>query len=346
LESIPAEGRVVFLRWVSNLSQGGTLENVTDSTHPENVAIAERAARVAGIDVAGVDFMTTDITRPHFETGGAICEVNTCPVWVAGDGPHLTAALLDEYFPSGENGRIPVILVLGAEEATRIANSAASIMSGAGRIVGVATREEVLVDRMRVAVCDFSNVEGAKTLLCDPAVEIAVLETTFRNIAEQGFGVDRCNIAAVLDPGEPEYDLEDESILSAKKMAATIASDLLVIGASDPHFEELTEHAAAVCVIAVDRSHPNALKHAERGGTVILAVETQTGSSIEVRTLGTATTIGIPSDLSGADPNSPGDPVRCACFAVGIALGQGVPLDIISRALAGPPAERDRAREG
>ena len=79
LESIPEAGRQVWLKYTANISTGGTAVDRTDDIHYENIETAKRAARIIGLDVAGVDMLTTDITRPLEETGGAICEVNAAP---------------------------------------------------------------------------------------------------------------------------------------------------------------------------------------------------------------------------------------------------------------------------
>ena len=52
------------------MSTGGTSIDRTDEAHPDNVEIAETAARVVGLDVAGIDFITPDIASPVRERGG------------------------------------------------------------------------------------------------------------------------------------------------------------------------------------------------------------------------------------------------------------------------------------
>jgi cyanophycin synthetase len=72
LEDAPPAGAIVHLRHQSNLSTGGTMENVTAEVHPDNRHLAVRAAALAGLDVAGIDFITPDIARSYREAGGAI----------------------------------------------------------------------------------------------------------------------------------------------------------------------------------------------------------------------------------------------------------------------------------
>ena len=79
MDDVPPEGTMVKLTLTGNMSTGGISIDRTLEAHPDNVEIAEEAARVVGLDVAGIDFISPDIAEPVRETGGAICEVNAAP---------------------------------------------------------------------------------------------------------------------------------------------------------------------------------------------------------------------------------------------------------------------------
>ncbi|MGL5891382.1 MAG: cyanophycin synthetase family protein, partial [Bacteroidia bacterium] len=64
LETVPAKDEIVYLKSTANLSTGGTSIDVTDMMHPENVFLAERIARVIGLDVCGIDIMAKNLTQP------------------------------------------------------------------------------------------------------------------------------------------------------------------------------------------------------------------------------------------------------------------------------------------
>src|SRR5919198_2268496 len=76
LDDVPPKEAVIKLASTGNMSTGGISIDRTWEAHEENVDIAEEAARVIGLDVAGIDFLTPDISQPVRETGGAIVEVN------------------------------------------------------------------------------------------------------------------------------------------------------------------------------------------------------------------------------------------------------------------------------
>ena len=79
LNYIPRRGETVTLRENCNLSTGGKAVDRTDRIHPQVSMMAVRAAGIIGLDVAGVDITTTDISKPLKSTGGAIIEVNAAP---------------------------------------------------------------------------------------------------------------------------------------------------------------------------------------------------------------------------------------------------------------------------
>lgn len=108
--SILSNGQIVYLRSNANVSTGGFAEEVTQECHPDNKLLAERAARIVGLDNAGVDLITTNINLPWAESNAKICEINPTPAFgkrVAYD------AILDYLFPNSSVGRIPIVLFVG-----------------------------------------------------------------------------------------------------------------------------------------------------------------------------------------------------------------------------------------
>ena len=68
------EGRRVLVQ-----RNGNVAIDCTDEVHPEVAHSVSLAARVVGLDVAGVDVVCEDIGRPLQDQGGAVVEVNTGP---------------------------------------------------------------------------------------------------------------------------------------------------------------------------------------------------------------------------------------------------------------------------
>lgn len=110
--TVPAKGERVFLRRVSNISQGGDAIDMTDSVHCSVKDIALKAMRsIPGLAFAGIDFLTTDITQEQTEKSYAIIEINDSPGFDIHDFPyrgknrHAAREFLFLMFPElrGEN---------------------------------------------------------------------------------------------------------------------------------------------------------------------------------------------------------------------------------------------------
>ena len=89
------------------MSTGGISIDRTEEAHPDNVEIAELAARVVGLDIAGIDFICPDISVPVRETGGGIVEVNAAPGFrmhthpTEGEAQYVAKPVIDALFPPG-----------------------------------------------------------------------------------------------------------------------------------------------------------------------------------------------------------------------------------------------------
>ena len=113
-DSVPLHGTRILVKRNGNVDT-----DVTELIHPEVAARAIEAARVVGLDIAGLDIVAEDIGRPLEDQGGAIVEVNAGPglqmhVQPADGKPRpVGEAIINTMFPSGETGRIPLVAVTG-----------------------------------------------------------------------------------------------------------------------------------------------------------------------------------------------------------------------------------------
>jgi len=203
--SVPAAGRAVALRETANLSTGGEAIDRTDEAHPDNVAMFERAARVIGLDVAGLDVIATDLAMPLSGGDGAIIEVNAAPGFrmhlepSSGSPRDVAGPVIDMLYPRPEDARIPVIGVTGTNGKSTTVRMIAHILSRAGLRVGMTNTSGIYIDGRQVLALDASGPRSARTVVEDPTVDAAVLETARGGILREGLGVDAFDVGIVLN---------------------------------------------------------------------------------------------------------------------------------------------------
>jgi cyanophycin synthetase len=106
-DSVPSKGEWVPLRPIESTQWGGIQEDVTTSIHQENIDAAVRATALFGLQTAGVDFMSEDITQPWYKNDAVIIEVNFAPTLGRSDVIKSYQPKFISHFMSG-NGKIPI----------------------------------------------------------------------------------------------------------------------------------------------------------------------------------------------------------------------------------------------
>ena len=115
LNSIPKKGLFIALREIETTEDGGIDEDVTSIIHKDNIDIAIQAANLFELDVAGVDIITEDISKPWHKTETIINEVNYAPALGAGEiSKNSLGKYLDNYI--SDEGRIPIEIFIGNDD--------------------------------------------------------------------------------------------------------------------------------------------------------------------------------------------------------------------------------------
>ena len=203
LDDVPPKDQMVKLALTGNMSTGGISVDRTFDAHPDNVEIAEEAARMIGLDVAGIDFICPDIASPVRETGGAICEVNAAPGFrmhthpTVGEPQFIAKPVVDLLFPPGSPSRVPIVAVTGTNGKTTTSRMIAHIFKGIGHKVGMTSTDGIVIDERLVYKADASGPRSARMVLQNPRVDFAVMEVARGGILREGLGYDRNDVAVV-----------------------------------------------------------------------------------------------------------------------------------------------------
>ncbi len=287
-ESVPAEGTTVLVQRNDNLSM-----DVTSRVHPTTAAYAVLAAKVVGLDVAGLDIVVADVSQPLESQGGVIVEVNAGPGLLmhlrptVGTPQPVGEAIVDSLYPPGQNGRIPIVCVTGTNGKTTVTRLISQMIRATGRVVGTATTDGIIIDERTTESADCAGPRSAIKILTSPLVEAGVFEAARGGILREGLGFDRCDVAVVTNLGEGDHlgqsyidTLEQMAIVKRSAVDVIIPTGTVVLKADEPLLAEMAaECASPVTMYALDGAHPVMTEHRAQGkravfvrdGSVILA---------------------------------------------------------------------------
>jgi cyanophycin synthetase len=318
LDSVPEAGRRIQLRETANLSTGGKAVDVTDLVHPDFRSICERAALVVGLDIAGIDLIASDISRSPELQRAAIIEVNAGPgirmhhFPSEGQPRDVAATIVENMFPEGSNGRVPVIGITGTNGKTTVTRMIGHLFVRKGMGVGMTTSDGIYFNKQLLHRGDTTGPASARVVLADPRVEVAVLETARGGIVRRGIGYDLSDVGVITNI-QPDHIGQDgietvEDILRIKSLVAETVQPggSLVLNADDPLVLSLREKESVrasekkVVLFSLDAENPEIVRHVEAGGTAYFVRD---GMMIEVRggeTTAIAPVASIPATFAGS----------------------------------------------
>lgn len=279
-DDVPAAGRRVLIQ-----RNGNVAIDCTDEVHPDFARIASLAARTVGLDIAGIDLVAQDITRPLRGQHAAVVEVNAGPGLLAHTKPAVGSprpvgqAIIDHLFPPGDDGRIPIVGIAGGDAATPVARLVAWLLQLSGHHVGLACRDGLFLDTRRIDERDATRGDISERLLLNREVDAAVFENGAATILDEGLVYDRCRIGVVTDldgaAALERHDIhaaDDLPRVLRTQMDVVLADGIGVLNADDARIAALAEHCdGEVTLYATDAAA--LADHRERGGHAVLLRE-------------------------------------------------------------------------
>ena len=279
LDSILPDREIAYLRATANLSTGGIAIDRTDEIHPENVWLAQRVAKIVGLDIAGIDIVTSDIRRPLRETQGVIVEVNAAPGFRMHAAPsyglprNVGASVLEMLFPEQAASRIPIVAITGTNGKTTTTRLTAHIYRQTNKVVGFTATDGIYIQEYLVESGDNTGPYSAGTILKDPTVEVAVLETARGGILRSGLAFDSCDIGVVLNVAADHLGLGGiDTIEQMARVKGVVAETVrpegyAILNADDPLVAAMAEKLnCKVAYFSMNPDNPIIIEHSRRNG--------------------------------------------------------------------------------
>lgn len=337
-DSVPQKGKQVLIQ-----RNGNVAFDVTGRVHPSVVATVSLAARVVGLDIAGVDLVAEDIGRPLEEQRGAIVEVNAGPGLLmhlkpaTGEPRPVGRAIVDHLFAENESGRIPVVGVSGSHGRTMVARLVARLLHLHGAYVGVACGDGLYFNERQIEKTDCANWHSGQRVLLNRAVEAGVFENGCRSILAEGLAYDRCKVGVVtnIDPTDLLPDFHIENVEQLIKVIRTqvdvvLPDGIAVLNANDERVAELASLCdGEVLYFSLMPDLPVFAQHRQHGGRAVYASNGQLVLAVGKE----ETAICSLSDIPLVSSDTSQERLANILAAVGAAWALDLPADLIRTGL-------------
>ena len=231
---------------------------------------------------------------------------------------------------------VPVLLVTGTNGKTTTVRLLAAMVEASEQMPGVTSTDQVDVGGEVIERGDFSGPGGARTLLRDRRVEVAILETARGGLLRRGLAVNRASAALVTNIAADhlgEFGIHDLPSLATAKLVITRAvgpEGRIVLNADDPVLVAAADRLPAPVVwFSLDPENPlvrSAL--ASNGEAVFLEHgELVLASGGERQSILRADQ--APVTFGGAARHNVGN----ALAAIGMAAAAGIPVEAMAAGL-------------
>ncbi len=282
--TVPQAGRAVVVQRIGNVAF-----DCTEQVHPDVAAVAQTAARMIGLDIAGIDLVVEDISRPLNEQGGAIVEVNAGPGLLmhlkpaTGKVRHVGRDIVDYTFPPGDMARVPVVGITGARGKTMTARLLFRLLSLHGWRTGMACSDGLFVDQRQLHRGDCANFNEGRNVLLNREVQAAIIENSCQQILTAGLAYERCEVGIITNI-DWEEDLAHHDVLDDEErikiyrtqMDVVLPQGMAVLNADDARVIDLARFCdGRITLFGTQPNLPALTQHLAQEGRAVLVDQGQ-----------------------------------------------------------------------
>lgn len=332
-DSVPPAGKEVLIQRNGNVSI-----DVTDQVHPEVAEAAALAARIVGLDIAGVDLVAEDISRPLEDQGGAVVEVNAGPGLLMhlkpaeGEPRPVGRAIVDYLFPEHENGRIPIVGITGSRGKTMVARLVARLLHLSGKHTGLACSDGVFFGQRQVEKGYAKPWAAGRKVLLNRTTQAAVFENSARSILAEGLPYDRCQVGVVTNIVDAEgladyyiHNTDQVYNVLRTQVDVVLPDGYAVLNAADPLVVEMAPLCDGGVIFYANAQLPPMVAHIAEGGRAVFIREGQLILAAGMNETVLVSLSAIPMVRDGASEQSVGNLLA----AVAAAWALDIPVELI-----------------
>ncbi len=234
------------------------------------------------------------------------------------------------------HSQIPIVGITGTNGKTTTTRCLASMLSRAGRRVGMANSAGVWLGTEQVLAGDYTGPQGARRVLEDEFPDVAVLETARGGILLRGIAYEHNDVGVVTNVSADHLGLqgvdtlEGLAVVKSLVVRLTRPTGLAVLNADDPLVAAMAAGLAApVLYFSRQPENPVVRAHLAAGGRALLAEQGEIVLAEGTERQPLISLAAVPITFGGRA----GHMVENALAAAGAALGLGLDLATIADGL-------------
>lgn len=283
LQTVPAKDERFYLEKTANLSTGGMAVDVSHKVHSANRFLFERAARIIGLDIAGLDVLAPTLETPITKNGGVIIEVNAAPGLrmhlkpSEGKPRNVGEPIVNMLFPPGAKHDVPIVSITGTNGKTTTARLVNHILKGVGYTVGMTTTDGIYIRDRCILEGDMSGPRSARIILQDPTIDCAVFETARGGLLRHGLGYGTADVGVCLNVAEDHIGMgyietiEDLARLKSIVPETVRKGGYSVLNVEDKWCREMAARCTENLIwISLNPQNPVVLNHIENGKIAVV----------------------------------------------------------------------------